>query len=47
LESIDELNGVTEIAGVDGHDHVDGIEVLLTPKAACQIAFWVGGGLEF
>jgi len=47
LESIDEFNGLTEVAGFHGHDHVDGIEVFLTPEAACQIGFGVGGGLEF
>ncbi len=47
LETIYQLNGLTEVAGFDGHNHVDGVEVFLTPKAPGQIGFGVGGGLEF
>jgi hypothetical protein len=47
LEPVDQFNSLTEVAGFDGHDHVDGIEVFLTPEAAGQVGFGVGGGLEF
>jgi hypothetical protein len=47
LESIDQLDRFSEVAGFDGHDHVDGIEVFLTPEASGQVGFGVGGGLEF
>jgi hypothetical protein len=46
LDAIDQLNGLPEVAGFDGHDHVDGIEVFLTPEAAGEVGFWVCGGLE-
>jgi hypothetical protein len=46
LETIDQLHCLTEIAGFYEHDHVDRIEVFLTPKASSEIGFRVGGGLE-
>jgi hypothetical protein len=46
LETIDQFNCLSEVAGFDSHDHVDGIEVFLTPEAPGQIGFGVGGGLE-
>jgi hypothetical protein len=47
LEIIDQINGVTEVAALDGHDHVDGVEIFLTTEAPGQVGFWVGGGVEF
>jgi hypothetical protein len=35
-----------EVAASDGHNHVDGIEVLLTPKTPGQVSFGVGGSVE-
>ena len=46
LESFDQFDGLAEVAGSDGHDHVDGIEVFLTPEASGEIGFGVGGGLK-
>jgi hypothetical protein len=46
LESIDQFNGLTEVAGFHGHDHVDWIEVLVTSEASGEIGFGVGCGLE-
>jgi hypothetical protein len=46
VETFDQVNGLTEVAAFDCHDHVDGVEVFLTPKAPGQIRFGVGGGLE-
>jgi hypothetical protein len=46
LETIDQINGLTEVAGFDSHDHVDWIEVFLTTEAPGQIGFGVGGGVE-
>jgi hypothetical protein len=46
LEAVNQFNGLTEVAGFDGHDDIDGIEVFLTAEAACQIGFGIGGGLE-
>jgi hypothetical protein len=46
LETIDQFNGLAEVAGPDDHDDIDGIEVFLTAEAACQIGFGIGGGLE-
>jgi len=46
LETIDHFNGLTEVAAFDGHDHVDRIEVFLTPEAPGQVGFGVGGGLK-
>jgi hypothetical protein len=47
LETINQLNGLAEVAAFDDHDHVDGIEVFMTPEAASEIGSGVGGGLEF
>ena len=46
LKTIDQFNGLPEVAGIDGHDHIDGIEVFLTREAAGQIGFGIGGGVE-
>jgi len=46
LEPIDQFNGLTEIAASNGHDHVDGVEVLLATETPGQIGFGIGGGVE-
>lgn len=46
LESIDQIDGFTEIAASDGHDHVDGVEVLLATEAPGQVGLGIGGGVE-
>jgi hypothetical protein len=46
LESVDQFNGLTEVAAFDGHDHVNGVEVFLTAEAPGQVGFGVGGGVE-
>jgi hypothetical protein len=46
LETIDHFDCLAEVAGFDGHDHVDWIEVFLTPEATGQIGPGVGGSLE-
>jgi hypothetical protein len=46
LEAVDQFNCLPEVAGSDGHDDVDGIEVFLTAEASGQIGLGVGGGLK-
>ncbi len=40
------MNGFDEGALVDGHHHVDGVEVLLTSEAAGKVCLWIGRGVE-
>lgn len=47
LESIDQFDGVAEVAASDGHDHIDGVEVFLTSETSGQVGFGVGGCVEF
>ena len=46
LKSIDQVDGFTEIATLDGHDHVDGVEVLLATETPSQVVLGIGGGVE-
>jgi len=46
LKTIDQFNGIPEVAGIDGHNDIDGIEVFLATEAAGQIGLGVGGGVE-
>jgi hypothetical protein len=46
LETIDEINGFTEVTAFDGHDHVDGVEVFLTAETPGQVGFGIGGCVE-
>ena len=38
---VEELDGFSEVASLDGHNQVDGIEVLLTQKAPGQVGLGV------
>ena len=43
---LEKFHGLDEATLSRGHDQVDGVEVFLTIKAACQIGFRMGGGVE-
>jgi hypothetical protein len=46
LEPIDHFDGFAEVAALDGHDHIDGVEVLVTAKTPGQIGFGIGCGVK-
>jgi hypothetical protein len=39
-------DGLEEVASLDDHDEVDGVEVALTTEAAAEIGAWIGGRIE-
>jgi len=45
-KTLDQLDGLTEIAAFNGHHHVDGVEVFPTTEASRQVGFGIGGGVE-
>jgi hypothetical protein len=39
-------DGLEEVASLDDHDEVNGVEVALAAEAAAEIGTWIGGRIE-
>jgi hypothetical protein len=46
VDLIQERYGFFEVAALDDHDDVDGIEVLLATEASCEVGLRIGSGVE-
>jgi hypothetical protein len=46
-QGLQQCNRLDEIKALFDHNDIDGVEILLAPKAACEVGPAVCGGIEF